>query len=80
VNYSIIGTAALGTDYTLSDDMPASGQIVIPIGSDSAFILLTSIADHVPEKKETVMMTLSAGSNYKLTAKKKAKFKIIDSP
>jgi len=63
VNYSIRGTAINGPDYTLSS---AAGQVTIDPGQSSATVTLHSIADHVKERNETAIMTLSSGAGYKL--------------
>jgi len=80
INYSIAGTAAFGSDYGLSNNLGPVGQIVIPIGADSASITLTATADGVLEKKEAATMNLSAGTGYKLSPHKKAKLTIDNSP
>ncbi|MEY2545364.1 MAG: hypothetical protein QOG48_481, partial [Verrucomicrobiota bacterium] len=81
ISYSMSGTASLGEDYTLGNGLPSNGQVVIPGGSDSASITVTTIADHISEKKETVTMTLVTGSGYTFAAKKKtAKLTIINVP
>ncbi|HST30949.1 MAG TPA: hypothetical protein VLK27_08955, partial [Chthoniobacterales bacterium] len=63
LNYSMRGTALNGTDYTLNG---TPGQVTIAAGSNSATVTLHSIADHVKERKETVIMVPSSGVGYKL--------------
>ena len=63
VNYSMRGTALNGIDYTLDG---TAGQVTIAAGENSATVTLHSIADHVKERNETVIMTPSAGAGYKL--------------
>ena len=55
------GKAAIGSDYTLNS---SSNLITIPIGADSSTITITTIADHVKEKKETAVMTLQPSQAY----------------
>jgi hypothetical protein len=70
VNYSMSGTATLGTDYTLS-----GGQFIIASGASTATVTLNALTDHVsPEPSETAIMNLVAASNgYKLAKTKKKK-------
>lgn len=63
VNYSVRGTAINGSDYTLSG---IAGQVIIDAGQSFAAVTVHSIADHVKERNETVIVTLSAGAGYKL--------------
>ena len=64
------GTATDNADYNLSS---TNGQVTIPVGSNSAVVTLTAVADHVQEGKEKATMTLQPGSNYKIPAGKKKK-------
>lgn len=80
LGYQPIWQDIFGTDYTLSDSLGQSGQITIPLGVDSVVVTLTAVADHVPEKKETAIMTLNTGAGYKLAKPQKAKVKILDAP
>jgi hypothetical protein len=41
---------------------------------------VTTVLDHLKEKKETLTMTLSRGSGYKLSTHKKAKLTIVNAP
>jgi hypothetical protein len=54
VNYTVTGTAANGTDYTI----PASVQIAA--GSQTAFIDVTVLDDALVEGTETVIVTLTS--------------------
>jgi len=71
------GTATNGVDYTL-DGTP--GQLTIPAGQSSASITLHSIADHVQEKSETVVMALASGNGYKIPRRAKATLTILNGP
>lgn len=76
LNYAMSGKATFGVDYSLSSGLGQTGQIIIPLGSDTVSITLTSAADQVREKKETAIMVLQRGTGYKLSKPKKAKVKI----
>jgi type VI protein secretion system component Hcp len=76
LNYAMSGKATFGVDYSLSSGLGQTGQIIIPLGSDTVSITLTSAADQVREKKETAIMVLQRGTGYKLSKPKKAKIKI----
>jgi hypothetical protein len=80
VNYSLVGKSTFGVDYTLSGGLGQSGQITIPTGADSVSVTLTAMADQLKEKKESVTMTLNAGTGYKASKPKKAKLKFVDAP
>ena len=54
VNMQGSGSAALGSDYSLS-----SGQIIIPDGATSGSVTLSIIDDAVLEGSETAMLTLA---------------------
>jgi hypothetical protein len=75
INYSISGTATFGVDYTVSDNLPQSGQIVIPPGHDTVDIWVNTIPDHVTEPTEKMTMTLQPGSGYKFPPVGKSKKK-----
>ena len=78
VSYSVRGTAIDGSDYML-DGTP--GQVTIDVGQSLATVALHSIADHVKERNETVIMTLSTGAGYKLPKRgAKATLTIINGP
>jgi hypothetical protein len=71
------GTATLGTDYRLSG---TPNQVTIPAGQSSGAVTLTSKADHVSEGTETAIMTLQAGSGYRVGNPRQATVSILDSP
>jgi hypothetical protein len=69
VHYLISGKAILGTDYTLDN---SSGQIDIPAGASSATVLLHAIPNLTTRRGEKAILTLSAGSGYKIAKPNKA--------
>jgi hypothetical protein len=64
VNYFMIGTAGLGTDYML-DGVP--NQITIPAGQSSAGVTLTVITTKT-RGREKATMVLTSGPDYNLPA------------
>jgi len=52
INYTVSGTAVNGADYTT---IPAS--VTIPAGSDSVAVVISPVADGLPESTETVIIT-----------------------
>ena len=62
VNYSVGGTASLGTDYTGIAGTPAT--ITFAAGSAAATLTLDPTADSTVESDETVALTLTAGTGY----------------
>ena len=60
VNFVVTGNAKFGTDYSLT----ANGSIVVPPGTPSGTIILTSFIDHKTEKTEKTTITLSPGAGY----------------
>ncbi|MGE7774814.1 Calx-beta domain-containing protein [Chitinophaga sp. NPDC101104] len=58
VGYSVGGTAIAGLDYTA-----LSGTIVIPAGQHSVSLPLAATNDQIIEGAETVVLTLTSGSN-----------------
>jgi hypothetical protein len=66
ISYSMSGSAALGSDYTLNG---SHNKVTIPAGQSSATVTLHSIEGSKDESKEriqTVTMTLSKGAGYTL--------------
>ena len=59
VPFDIMGTAELGTDYTLS---PLS--VTFAAGSTTAVITLDTIDDDLPEDTETIVLTLRQAGSY----------------
>ncbi|MEP6603200.1 MAG: PQQ-binding-like beta-propeller repeat protein [Spartobacteria bacterium] len=77
VMYFMVGNATLGSDYTLTQKL---GRATIPAGATSTTVILHAIADHVPEKTEAAIMTLSAAPSYKLGRVRKATINILNTP
>lgn len=57
VNYSLSGTAALGSDYTAP-----SGSVVIPANASSASIIVSTINDTTDEPDKSLIVTLAGVS------------------
>jgi hypothetical protein len=77
VAYSMSGKATQGGDYSLSG---TPGQIIIPAGAAFANVTLHANVDHVSEKTESAIMTLSKSAAYKLSKTKKATVSILNAP
>jgi hypothetical protein len=73
VSYTVSGTATNGTDY---NTLP--GSVTIPTGKLSAAIQVVPVDDAELEGPETVILTLSAGSNYNVGSPGSATVKITD--
>jgi hypothetical protein len=71
INYTMGGSATMGTDYTLADqwgtNLGQSGSITIPSGASSAVVTLNSIANSLSIPSVTATMTIGTGSGYKLS-------------
>ncbi|MCY3650552.1 MAG: putative Ig domain-containing protein, partial [Acidimicrobiaceae bacterium] len=71
VNYSLSGTATCGTDYTITGADCDGGGGVFTIPADTAAFTsvlfpITLIDDNVNDNGETIIVTLKAGTGYKL--------------
>jgi len=66
VNFSTGGTAAFGTDYTLTGGTGTlgTGTITIPTGSSSGTLIMSPADDTTVEGNETVILTATAGTAY----------------
>ncbi len=67
LNFSVAGSAALTTDYTVSGADSFSGgtgTVTIADGESSATVSLTAVSDTVVEGDENVVMTLTAAPGY----------------
>jgi hypothetical protein len=62
VNYSVSGSATLGTDYTGIGGTQAT--VTFAAGSATATVIVDPTADGVVEVDETVLLTLVAGTGY----------------
>ncbi len=67
INFSVSGTAIFGTDYTQSGATSftsTAGSIVIPSGSNTASLTVTSTGDAILEPNETAIITINTGTGY----------------
>ncbi len=65
VNFTLGGTATLGSDYTAN----ATTSIVVPAGARETWVEFTPIADALDtEGTETIVLTLNAGASYAVGA------------
>jgi len=64
VNYTVGGTAALGTDYTGISASGATKSVTILSGSSTAAVTVDPAADSTVESNETVALTLASGTGY----------------
>jgi hypothetical protein len=64
VNYTVSGTATLGTDYTGIADTPVTKTVTFSAGSSTAVVTVDPTADSTIEPDETVELTLVAGVGY----------------
>ncbi|RPD39634.1 Calx-beta domain-containing protein [Chitinophaga barathri] len=62
VNYTVSGTAAVGSDYTA-----LSGSVIIPAGQNSVSVPVMVADDNIIETTETVITTLAGGSSTSFT-------------
>ena len=63
LSYTVGGTATPGSDYTT-----LSGTVAVSAGAVMATIPVTLLADNVQEDRETVVLTLAAGTGYELAS------------
>ncbi|WP_413176352.1 Calx-beta domain-containing protein [Anabaena azotica] len=73
VGYSVGGTATNGVDYN-----SLSGTATFAAGASTALVNLSPIDDTAFEGDETVVVTLSSGTNYNLGTAKSATVTIVD--
>lgn len=73
VNYSLAGTAVNGSDYTT-----LSGSAVIPAGSAFVDVTLAPIDDARDEDNESVDVTLSSGTQYRIGSPSNGSLTISD--
>jgi hypothetical protein len=64
VNYTLAGSATLGTDYTGIAATPATKTITFAAGVATATLTVDPTADTTIEPDETVALTLAAGTGY----------------
>jgi len=66
VNYTVGGTATLGTDYSGIAATPATKTVSFAANSATATVTVDPTADTTIEADETVALTLAAGSGYSI--------------
>jgi hypothetical protein len=66
VNYTVGGTATLGTDYTGIAATPATKSVTFAAGSATATVTVDPTADATIEANETVELTLATGTGYSI--------------
>ena len=64
VNYTVVGTATLGIDYTGIAVTPATKTVAFAAGSATAIVTVDPAVDTTIEPDETVALTLAAGTGY----------------
>ncbi|MFN9631551.1 MAG: hypothetical protein ACK59A_15190 [Cyanobacteriota bacterium] len=64
VNYTVGGTATLGTDYTGIPTKRATKTISFAAGASTATVTVNPTADSTTEEDETVTLTLASGTGY----------------
>jgi hypothetical protein len=67
VNFSVSGIATFTSDYTASGASTftaTTGSVVIPNGSSSATVSIIPVGDTTLEVQETVVLTITSGTNY----------------
>jgi hypothetical protein len=66
INYTVGGTATLGTDYTGIAATPATKTVTFAAGATTATVTVDPMADTTIEPNETVALTLAAGTGYSI--------------
>ena len=66
VNYTVGGTATLGTDYTGIAVTPATKTVSFEAGAATAIVTVDPTADITIEPDETVALTLAEGAGYSI--------------
>ncbi|MFM6550430.1 MAG: beta strand repeat-containing protein, partial [Microcystis panniformis] len=74
VNYTLAGTATLGSDY----NDPSLGQATFAAGADKATITLPTIDDSVVDPSETIITKITAPAGYTISGPDTATATIID--
>lgn len=75
ITYTVSGTATSGADYAA-----LSGTVTIPAGESRATITVTPIYDLLTEDSETVRITLTPGSGYRVDTAREATVTIANAP
>jgi hypothetical protein len=66
VNFTVGGTATLGTDYTGISATGTTKTVTFAAGSATATVTVDPTADMTIEPDETVILTLASGTGYKI--------------
>jgi hypothetical protein len=66
VNYTVGGTATLGTDYTGIAATPATKSVTFAAGSPNTILTVDPTADTTIEPDETVALTIASGTGYSI--------------
>jgi alpha-tubulin suppressor-like RCC1 family protein len=66
INYTVGGTATLGTDYTGIAATPATKTVTFAAGATTTTVIVDPTADTAIESNETVALTLAAGTGYSI--------------
>jgi subtilisin-like proprotein convertase family protein len=74
VNYTLAGTATLGSDY----NDPSLGKATFAAGSSTATITLPTIDDSVVDLSETIITTITAPTGYTISGPNTATATILD--
>ncbi|MFM6496578.1 MAG: beta strand repeat-containing protein, partial [Dolichospermum sp.] len=64
VNYTVGGTATIGTDYTGIATAETTKTVTFAAGSSTATVIVDPTADTTVESDETVILTLVSGTGY----------------
>lgn len=81
VNFAVNGTAKFGTDYAQSGATTfgsGSGKVTFAPGSDTAIVAINPTPDTAIEANETVKLSLSNSSSYKILSPSSAIGTILD--
>lgn len=66
INYTVAGTATLGSDYTGIATTGTTKTVTFAAGSATGIVTVDPAADSTIESDETVALTLAAGSGYSI--------------
>jgi hypothetical protein len=75
VNFVMLGTATLGSDYALTGNFNF-GRVMIPVGQSSVTVMLHSFDDDMFVPQESAIFTILGGDRYKVGFPNHAKVEI----
>ncbi|MCL4206381.1 MAG: hypothetical protein KJ000_28200, partial [Pirellulaceae bacterium] len=81
VSFSVGGTATLGADYGQTGAATftsTTGTVLLPAGASTATVTIAPLTDRVTELNETVVLTLTPGSGYRVDGPAAATGTIVD--